>query len=75
MRKLINRQESRIFIGVLLLVGIFLFFTQLGVKGFVGFLVGMTVMAVLMLSKNLMIRTLINRFESNEYIDLIKKGK
>ena len=65
---------TRIFLSLLSILAVFGFFRFLGWKGIVGFLVGLTVMAYLFLSKSLMIRVLLEKFSgTEEYIDVVNK--
>lgn len=66
----------RIIISVGTFFAIIYFFRYIGLKGILGFVVGMFVMTFLFLSKNPLIRFIIQKSSgSEEYIDVINKGE
>ena len=76
LNSLLNSSLFRVFFGLINLIIIFFFFRYIGIKGMLGFLVGMFIMAYLLLSNNFMIRMLVNQFsKDNEYIDMVRKGE
>lgn len=75
--KILNilRSYRNIFYSLFSIIALFLFFRWGGIKAFVGIMLGFVIMAYVFLSKNVIVRALIDRFEGNEYIDVISKKK
>jgi len=60
------------------LISIFLFiwlFRYLGFKGFIGLLIGMFIMAFLILSKNMLLLSIVRLFDGDDYLNEINKTK
>ncbi len=72
-RHLVKTLRFPIFIGMA--IGVILFFRWIGLKGFLGFVIGMTIMAWALLSKNQYLKWIIDLTDSDQYIWEIMKGE
>lgn len=72
--KQIARKIFMIALSVASVVGIFMFFRWVGFKGILSFLIGMSIMAYLLLSKNSMVAMIIKMTESNDHLSEIMKN-
>ncbi len=61
-------------IAALSILTIFFFFRWVGIKGMISFILGMGIMAWIFLSKNVLVRMIVSKFEGEEYIDSFKKS-
>lgn len=60
---------------IAILFGMFMFFRFIGLKGLLGFVCGMSIMAYLILSKNPLLRWVISFATAEYYIDDLKGEK
>jgi len=67
-----TKQYVRYLVSIASLIGLVVFIRWAGMKGIISFFLGMTVMAALFLSKNMMIRLLVDKFSGTEYVDQIR---
>jgi len=73
-QKLIN--IFRIFIFILTSIGIIIFFRWIGLKGVLGFSIGMGLMAYVLLSQNQYLKFIIDLTNSKQYLwEIMNDGK
>lgn len=68
-----TKRILRIVISIASILILIFFFRWVGLKGVLAFFLGMTIMAYLLLSKNLMFMGIIDYFGADKYIDEVKK--
>lgn len=71
--KEILKKTSNIFLSLLSLLILILLLRWAGIKGILSFIAGMLIMAYLLLSNNIMVRTLVSIFGSEENLKEIMK--
>ncbi len=69
-----SMQVLRILISIASIVLLFVFFRWVGWKGMLAFFLGMGVMTYLFLSKNMMIKMVVEYFEASTYVDEMAGG-
>ena len=65
----------KILLGIGITIIIFLILIWLGVKGLIGMIIGLIIMAYLLLSKNTVFLSLIKMTQSEDLLNDIKNGK
>lgn len=71
--KNIAKQIIRVVLIIVSLLAMINLFRWLGYKGFFGFVLGMAAMGYLLLSKNIVFRSLIGYFDADDFLDDLKK--